>query len=157
MKRGNYGFAVERREHLTVSGLQAIMNRRASLNIGMTPLLKEAFSQTKPVSRPLVKNYEIKDPEWLSGFVSGDGSFLVKLRKISTFKVGFQVVLVLQITQNERDKELLETIRSYFGNGGIERVSSTSSALNFKISSFSFIYEKIIPFFRQHPIIGVKS
>lgn len=67
------------------------------------------------------------------------------------------MVLVLQITQNERDKELLETIRSYFGNGGIERVSSTSSALNFKISSFSFIYEKIIPFFRQHPIIGVKS
>jgi hypothetical protein len=63
MKRGNYGFAVERREHLTASGLQAIMNRRASLNIGLTPLLKEAFSQTKPVSRPLEKNSEIKDPE----------------------------------------------------------------------------------------------
>lgn len=67
------------------------------------------------------------------------------------------MVLVLQITQNERDEELMETLRSYFGNGGIDRVSSTSSALNFKISSFSFIYEKIIPFFRQHPIIGVKS
>jgi hypothetical protein len=47
------------------------------------------------------------------------------------------VVLVLQITQNERDEELMETLRSYFGNGGIDRVSSTSSALNFKISSFS--------------------
>jgi hypothetical protein len=103
----------------------------------LTPLLKEAFPQTKPVSRPLEKNSEIKDPEWLSGFVSGDGSFLVKLRKLSSFKVGFQVVLVLQITQNERDEELMETLRSYFGNGGIDRVSSTSSALNFKISSFS--------------------
>lgn len=148
---------IKRREHLTVSGLQAILNRRASLNLGLTPLLKEAFLQTKPVSRSLEINSEIPDPGWLSGFVSGDGSFLVKLRKLSSFKVGFQVILVLQITQNERDEKLLETIRSYFGNGGISMVSSTNSALNFKISSFSFIYAKIIPFFRQHPIIGVKS
>nr|YP_009262004.1 GIY-YIG endonuclease [Chrysoporthe austroafricana]AMX22079.1 GIY-YIG endonuclease [Chrysoporthe austroafricana] len=147
---------IERREHLTIPGLQAIMNRRAALNLGLTPLLKEAFPHTKPVPRPLVKNTEIKNPEWLSGFVSGDGSFSVKLRRLSSFKVGFQVVLVLQITQNERDEELMKTIISYLGSGVLERIPS-NSILNVKVSSFSFIYEKILPLFRKHPILGVKS
>ena len=34
---------MERREHLTVEGLQAIINIRATLNKGLTPTLKEAF------------------------------------------------------------------------------------------------------------------
>lgn len=53
---------IERREHLTASGLQATgsARRRASLNIGLTPLLKEAFPQTKPVSRPLEKIPKLK-------------------------------------------------------------------------------------------------
>ena len=34
---------MKRGEHLTSSGLEAIMNRRASMNRGLTPALKEAF------------------------------------------------------------------------------------------------------------------
>lgn len=54
---------MERREHLTVPGLQAIINRRASLNLGLTPLLEAAFPHTKSVPRPLVNNPEIRDPD----------------------------------------------------------------------------------------------
>lgn len=66
------------------------------------------------------------------------------------------MVLVLQITQNERDEELMKTIISYLGSGVIQR-DPGNNALNVKVSSFSFIYEKIIPLFREHPIMGVKS
>jgi hypothetical protein len=51
---------MERREHLTVEGLQAILNIRATLNTGVTPVLKEAFplaprGNSVPVPRPMME------------------------------------------------------------------------------------------------------
>ncbi|EUC26790.1 hypothetical protein COCCADRAFT_113371, partial [Bipolaris zeicola 26-R-13] len=45
---------MKRGEHFTVSGLEAIMNRRASMNRGLTPALKEAFPEHVPVERPII-------------------------------------------------------------------------------------------------------
>ena len=45
---------LKRGEHLTVSGLQGIMNRRPSMNRGLTPALKEAFHGHVPVERPII-------------------------------------------------------------------------------------------------------
>ena len=45
---------MKRDEHLTVSGLEAIMNRRASMNRGLTPAWKEAFPEHVPVERPII-------------------------------------------------------------------------------------------------------
>jgi hypothetical protein len=50
---------MERREHLTVEGLQAIVNIRATLNKGLTLILKEAFPNSVPVPRPMVENTQI--------------------------------------------------------------------------------------------------
>jgi len=66
---------MERREHLTVEGLQAIINIRATLNKGLTPVLKEAFPNSVPVPRPMmVKRSKISTlhPQWVAGFTSGD-------------------------------------------------------------------------------------
>jgi hypothetical protein len=41
-------------EHLTSSGLKAIMNIRASISRGLTPALKEAFPSYAPVHRHLI-------------------------------------------------------------------------------------------------------
>jgi hypothetical protein len=41
-------------EHLTSEGLKAIMDRRASINRGLTPALKKAFPDYAPFHRPLV-------------------------------------------------------------------------------------------------------
>jgi hypothetical protein len=49
---------IKRKEHLTASGLQAIVNIRASLNRGLLETLKEAFPNTEAVKRPLVDNKE---------------------------------------------------------------------------------------------------
>jgi hypothetical protein len=43
---------MQRGEHLTVEGLQKIINIRASINKGLTPLLKEAFPNSIAISRP---------------------------------------------------------------------------------------------------------
>ena len=46
---------VHRKEHLTLNGLQKIVNLKASLNFGLSEYLKAIFPNTVPVSRPLVK------------------------------------------------------------------------------------------------------
>jgi hypothetical protein len=43
---------MQRGEHLTAEGLQKIINIRASLNKGLTPLLAEAFPNSVVLSRP---------------------------------------------------------------------------------------------------------
>ena len=44
-------------------GLQEIVNIRASLNLGLSDVLKAAFPYTIPVLRPIVTNQEIPDPQ----------------------------------------------------------------------------------------------
>jgi hypothetical protein len=51
-----------RKAHLTPAGLQEIINLRACLNKGLSLELKAAFSDTIPLTRPLVNDQEIKDP-----------------------------------------------------------------------------------------------
>lgn len=70
--------------HLTPDGLQEIVNIRASMNLGLSVGLKEAFPNTIPVARPLVVDLEIKDPQWVAGFASGEACFFIKIQNTSS-------------------------------------------------------------------------
>jgi hypothetical protein len=48
--------------HLTLEGLQQIINLRASLNLGLAESLKADFPNYTPVERPLSITKEILDP-----------------------------------------------------------------------------------------------
>jgi hypothetical protein len=50
------------KEHLTTEGLAKIVAIKASLNQGLSEKLKFAFLNTLPVTRPIVEDQEIKDP-----------------------------------------------------------------------------------------------
>jgi hypothetical protein len=49
-------------EHLTLEGLQKIVNIKASMNRGLSNKLTAEFSKTVPVERPKVENRIIPDP-----------------------------------------------------------------------------------------------
>lgn len=144
------------KEHLTVKGLNKIVSIKASINKGISEELKADFPQSFPVTRPIGLIKYIPNPYWVAGFTSGDGSFKVIFRKSSTNKVGFQVLLLFQVTQHARDEILIKSLISYLGCGYLEK-DPRGPWLNFKVSKFSDICEKIIPFFQQYEIIGVKS
>lgn len=67
---------------MTVSGLESIINIRATLNKGLTRTLIEAFPKTVAVVILHLDNTDIKwiDPQIVAGFTSGDGSFIVSIR-----------------------------------------------------------------------------
>lgn len=71
------------------------------MNLGLSPGLKASFPNVIPVQRPLVKDQQIKDPQWLAGFASGDGNFSVKTQNSSSGgKIGAKLSLKFQITQH---------------------------------------------------------
>jgi hypothetical protein len=54
---------VQKKEHLTLEGLQEIINLKASLNLGLSDALKLAFPNINPVDRPRIENQIIPDPQ----------------------------------------------------------------------------------------------
>jgi hypothetical protein len=76
--------------HLTVNGIQQIINTKANMNLGISDLIKSEFNIINPVQRPIINTTSIFDPYWVSGFVSGDGNFDAGIRP-STNKIGYKV------------------------------------------------------------------
>jgi hypothetical protein len=50
------------KKHLTLEGLQEIVNLRSSINLGLSEELKTYFPNTIILPRPLVTNEEILNP-----------------------------------------------------------------------------------------------
>ena len=79
---------------------------------------------------------------------------MIKIRANKTYSVGFQVILVFVITQHLRDQQLLISIKEYLGCGNLYK---NREIFEFKVSKLSDILNKILPFFKRYPIIGVKA
>ena len=148
-----------RKEHLTYEGLRQIISIKASMNRGLSEELKiaspDVVTSLRTV-RPLVKNQKIKDPNWLAGFTSAEGCFIVNLRKDSKYKTGFKVLLKFIITQHARDECLLKSLMEFLYCGNVTR-RSREEAVDFIVTKLSDINNKIIPLFKKCPIHGEKS
>ena len=144
---------MERGEHLTLDGLNKIVAIKASMNRGLSEKLKLAFPDVVPVIRPLVKNQTIKDPNWLAGFTSGEGSFMVIIAKSNT-KIGFKVQLVFSLTQHSRDENLMRSLIEEFNCGNVVQNRET---FDFNVTKFPDLENKIIPFYKNNSILGVKA
>ena len=142
---------IQRKEHLTPEGLRKLVSIKASLNWGLSSALQEAFPKVTSVERFSVKDKIIQDPHWLAGFTSGEGSFMVKVIPSKTITTGFQVLLVFQITQHNRDEELLRSLVKYLNCGKVYIPSN--SAVMLQVAKLSDIDQILIPFFYKYPIL----
>ena len=104
------------KEHLTEEGLLKILSLKASLNNGLSEELKKHFPNISPISRPSVGETSIEDPQWLSGFASGEGCFLIDTYKSKT-TLGVGVTLRFKLAQHSRDSNLMKSLEQYLGCG----------------------------------------
>jgi hypothetical protein len=79
---------------------------------------------------------------------------MIKILKSSTNSIGFQIILVFQITQHIRDGLLVNSLIEFFGCG---KVYKRNNAVDFRVTKFTDVTEKIIPFLNLYKIIGVKN
>ena len=146
---------VNNKAHLTVQGIKDIVNIKASMNLGLSDMLKSEFAEYTPVERPII-NYDnvILNPHWISGFVSAEGNFDVRIPSTNS-KLGYRVQLRFRITQHSRDFTLMQKIVEYLGSGNIYKYAG-KSAVSLNIVDFKDITNIIVPFFNENPIIGIK-
>ena len=85
---------INRKDQLSIEGLIKILNIKASMNWGLSDFLKSEFNELTPlvhlrndkqmVERPVIFTGNIPDPNWIAGFVAGDGCFDVRITKSTT-------------------------------------------------------------------------
>ena len=143
---------VQNKVHLTSEGLEKIIAIKASMNNGLSEELKANFPNIVPVERPVVENTIERDPNWLAGFTSAEGCFLIRTFKAGT-NTGEAVKLVFQLTQHVRDEQLMISFIDYFNCGNI---CKSRESFVYRVEKFSDIQNKIIPFFNKYQIQGVK-
>ena len=146
---------IETKEHLTLKGLQEIINLKASLNLGLSDKLKKNFPNTIPVFKSKISFNRIPDPNWLSGFAEGEACFFVSIYKSPKSKLGLAIQLVFKLTQHYRDIDLLKGLINFFNCGRIE-YRNNGEWCDFTVNSFKAFEEKIIPFFLKYSLQGSK-
>jgi len=151
---------MNKKEHLTFSGLQKIISLKASINLGLPTILKIAFPDITPAIRPKRTEEELLnsklDPYWMVGFTAGEGCFSIKIAKSSTLKIGFQVQLRFNITQHSIDKVFMNSLINFWGCGKVF-LRFRENKVDFQILKFKDLSDKVIPLFKSISLQGVKS
>ena len=92
--------------NIKIINLKAVLNKRLSekLRINFPGIIN---TEKLKVNTPINIDYN-----WITGFYSGEGSFLVDIFK-SKIKVGYSVVLQIAITQHFIDVLLINNIKCF--------------------------------------------
>lgn len=95
------------------------------------------------------KNTFYINPDYITGFVDGEGCFSISIFKDSRRLTGWQVKPIFSISLHNRDLKLLEAIKRTFNVGKIYKHGINSS--QYRVSSLSNI-QVIIKHFDQYPL-----
>lgn len=87
---------------------------------------------------------------YIAGFVDGEGSFSVSLRKRDDHSLGWQVILTLNVAQ--RDKTVLALIKRYLGCGRLQE--RKDGVWYYVVQNPTAIEERVIPFFKKYPFLS---
>mgnify|MGYP001401601341 FL=1 len=88
---------------------------------------------------------------YIAGFVDGEGSFNVSLRKKKDYKIGWQVVLSFNVSQ--KDISMLNLIKRVLACGIIKQ-RKIDNLYSFDTTNPSDITSKVIPFFNKFGFIS---
>ena len=111
---------MNKKEHLNMKGIYKIMSIKACMNKGLSEVLKKAFPNIILIKRPINFTYEIKDPQWLTGFVDEEGCFHIHIKKSNSILRKPHIFLEFSISQHARDLLLFKLIKNYLNCGIVE-------------------------------------
>lgn len=90
---------------------------------------------------------------WLAGFVDGEGSFCLSLKRQPTTKFGWQIDPSFYLYQHERSLWILEAVQQFFGAGCIHRKTSPYSVYTYALHGIRHATQSVIPFFTQYELL----
>ena len=93
-------------------------------------------------------------PEWIVGFIDGEGCFHVGISKHADLRSGYQILPELTVVQHQRDLDLLYELRSVMNCGVVRR--NHGDRFCWRVRSLKNLVEVIIPFFDKYPLKSKK-
>jgi hypothetical protein len=96
------------------------------------------------------------DPWYVTGLVEGEGCFCISFALRSKLKTGLEVRPSFSLSLNERDRELLVDLQTYFECGQI-RVSRGDRTFKYEARALRDHVERIVPHFERYPLRGSKA
>jgi len=95
------------------------------------------------------------DPWYVTGLSEGEGSFCVSFNFRKRLRVQIETRPSFSVTLNRRERELVKSLREYFGCGGI-RYSRADRCYKFEVRNVADLVERVIPHFERYPLQGAK-
>jgi hypothetical protein len=96
------------------------------------------------------------DPWFVSGLTEGEGCFCISFAIRSKLRTGLEVRPSFSLSLNEKDRELLEDLQTFFGCGWI-RESKTDRTFKYEARAVGDLLGFVIPHFERHPLRGSKA
>jgi hypothetical protein len=89
------------------------------------------------------------DPQWVAGFVDGEGCFRVSINKQPHMRTGWQALPEFRVVQHSRDEAVLWRMQRFFGCGKVVRNHGERKEL--RIRRLRDL-EKVVEVFRECPL-----
>ena len=88
-------------------------------------------------------------PDWVVGFVDGEGCFYVGVNPHPEMTTGLQILPEFRIVQHERDIQVLYALKRFFRCGVVRR--NHEDRYELRIRKLSCLQE-VVAFFEKHPL-----
>ncbi len=99
-------------------------------------------------------------PDYVCGFVDGEGCFTICISKHKTKKLGLDARLHFEIELRADDEEILKSIQETLGCGRIYHINydkyGWAPHVELKVSSIKDVKNKVIPFFKKNKLRAKK-
>jgi hypothetical protein len=97
-------------------------------------------------------------PDYVAGFVDGEGCFSVSVHPHPTVRYGTRWLIApsFQVSQHRDSVRLLEELRMFFGCGRVATKGPRSTVMTYVVYRRSDLEVAIIPFFERHQLHSEK-
>src|SRR5271165_3236119 len=101
----------------------------------------------------------VLDPNWIAGFVDGEGCFCVSVHRSPMMHRygGWQLHPVFHVYQHQDHREVLEAMVPIFGCGRVCPKGPRSSVMTYAVESPRDLETAVVPFFEQYPLVVKKT
>ena len=101
------------------------------------------------------KSEQRLNPDWIVGFIDGEGCFHVGISRHPEVRFGYQIPPELTVVQHQRDIDLLHSLRSAMKCGVVRR--NHGDRYCWRVRDLKNLAEVIVPFFDKFGFLSAKK
>ena len=95
-------------------------------------------------------------PDWIAGFVDGEGSFSLNITNRDKMCFGIELQLQFSIAQNHKSAKSIDSLKEYWKCGGLKN-DVRSQCRVYTVKNKDDLRRIIIPFFKKHTLLTSKK